>query len=127
MVSGFFTSPCDHSRILSGLAKEIRIPVVALSQLSRQATKHEGPPRLSDLRESGAIEQDADVVLFLHDMRSDQGEDSSFGVSGYFRDILLKVGKQRNGPRGEIDLVFDTAITRFFPKQPGQFEYDERA
>ena len=111
---------------LKALAKEMRIPVVALSQLSRQATKHEGPPRLSDLRESGAIEQDADVVLFLHDSQSDSGEEGSFGMSGYFRDVLLKIGKQRNGPRGEIDLVFDTAITRFFPKQPGQYEYDDR-
>jgi replicative DNA helicase len=111
---------------LKALAKEMRIPVVALSQLSRQATKHEGPPRLSDLRESGAIEQDADVVLFLHDSQSDSGEEGSFGMSGYFRDVLLKIGKQRNGPRGEIDLVFDTAITRFFPKQPGQYENDDR-
>jgi len=111
---------------LKALAKELKIPVIALSQLSRQATKHEGPPRLSDLRESGAIEQDADVVLFLHDSRSDGSEDGTFGMSGYFRDVLLKVGKQRNGPRGEIDLVFDTAITRFFPKQPGQYEFDDK-
>ncbi len=111
---------------LKALAKEIRIPVVALSQLSRQATRHEGPPRLSDLRESGAIEQDADVVLFLHDMKSDSDDEPSMGMSGYFRDVLLKIGKQRNGPRGDIDLVFDTAITRFFPRQPNQYEYNDQ-
>ena len=101
---------------MKALSKELRIPVIALSQLSRRAVAHEGPPRLSDLRESGAIEQDADVVLFLHDEGSDEAREDYGFESRWLRDILLKVGKQRNGPRGEIHLVFDSAITRFFPR-----------
>lgn len=100
---------------LKALAKELRVPVIALSQLSRRAANREGPPRLSDLRESGAIEQDADLVLFLHDPTLEAGPDEMEPLEdSLFREILLRIGKQRNGPRGNIRLVFDTAISRFF-------------
>jgi replicative DNA helicase len=75
-----------------------------------------GAPKLSDLRESGAIEQDADVVLFLHDRTQSEEEQDGSRVDDMYREIKLIIGKQRNGPRGIIDLVFDTAISRFFPK-----------
>lgn len=99
---------------LKALAKDLDVPVIALSQLSRRAVSHEGParlPRLSDLRESGAIEQDADLVLFLHE----DGGEEAYADRSYPRDrsIKLVIGKQRNGPRGEIDLVFQTELGRF--------------
>lgn len=102
---------------LKALAKELEVPVIALSQLSRRAVAHEGSPRLSDLRESGAIEQDADVVLFLHDEGSDEGREEYGFESRGMRDTLLKIGKQRNGPRGEIHLLFDAPITRFYQRE----------
>jgi len=100
---------------LKALAKELNLPVIALSQLNRRAADRTGPPKLNDLRESGAIEQDADVVLFLHD--PDQTAEEQQGMprtDDMFRQIKLIIGKQRNGPRAVIDLVFDTAIYRFF-------------
>jgi replicative DNA helicase len=101
---------------LKALAKELRLPVIALSQLSRRTVNRGGAPKLSDLRESGAIEQDADVVLFLHDRTQSEEEQDGSRVDDMYREIKLIIGKQRNGPRGIIDLVFDTAISRFFPK-----------
>ncbi len=101
---------------LKALAKELNLPVIALSQLSRKAVSRGGPPKLSDLRESGAIEQDADVVLFLHDRSHNEEETEIQAIDEMYREIKLIIGKQRNGPRGVIDLVFDTAISRFFPK-----------
>lgn len=110
---------------LKSLAKEMHIPVMALSQLSRLAANRSGPPRLSDLRESGAIEQDADLVLFLHrnDDKSDN-EDENVDINN--RLTTLKIGKQRNGPQGLlIKLNFNTAITRFFPLGPDDYgDYD---
>lgn len=91
------------SRSLKSLARELSIPVVALSQLSRQVEQREGKrPMLSDLRESGAIEQDADVVIFLH--RSDDTNENLLEV------ILAK---QRNGPVGSLKLHFHRSIARF--------------
>lgn len=104
---------------LKALAKEMHIPVMALSQLSRVAANRSGPPRLSDLRESGAIEQDADLVLFLHrhEDESDGNEDESVDLNN--RLTTLKIGKQRNGPQGlHIKLNFNTGITRFFALGP---------
>jgi replicative DNA helicase len=100
------------SRSLKGLAKELDVPVVALSQLSRQAEQREGPPKLSDLRESGAIEQDADAVLFLHQpekAKKDFPEEEE-GMEGMAQ---LIIGKQRNGPTGIINLVFVRKYIRF--------------
>ncbi len=92
----------EISRALKSLAGELSVPVLALSQLSRQAAG-DGPPQLSHLRESGAIEQDADAVLFMH--RTEQG--------GGFHHINLIVAKNRNGPLGSIPVVFDATTQRF--------------
>lgn len=99
------------SRGLKSIAKELNIPVLALSQLSRAPEQHGGgAPQLWHLRESGSIEQDADVVIFLYRERPGaDGEDSkALGAKTH-----LIVGKQRNGPTGEIDLVFLKPFVRF--------------
>src|SRR5215831_11336908 len=108
----------EISRSLKALAKELDLPILALSQLNRKVEERKGGrPMLSDLRESGAIEQDADVVLFIH--RDDDGddEDGGGGAPGYGRagavPVELIVAKQRNGPTGTIDLVFLSEFTRF--------------
>ena len=100
------------TRALKALAKELDIPVVALSQLSR-AVEHRGGdrrPMLSDLRESGSIEQDADVVLFIHRPEVYEGEDSENKGKAE-----LMIGKQRNGPTGSVHLTFIDECTRFEP------------
>ncbi len=107
---------------LKALAKEMKIPVMALSQLNRQVMNRSGPPRLSDIRESGAIEQDADLVLFLHrdKGKSDDSEDENVDLDN--RLTMLKIGKQRNGPQGMlIKLNFNTSTTRFFPIGPDEY------
>ncbi len=108
---------------LKALAKEMKLPVMALSQLSRMATKRSGPPRLSDLRESGAIEQDADLVMFLHQpgMHADTDGEFEDHLDRLRIETMLKIGKQRNGPLGIVNLIFHSDITRFFPE-----EKDER-
>ena len=101
------------SRSLKGLAKELHVPIVALSQLSRAPeTRSDHRPQLSDLRESGALEQDADVVMFIYrqeQYRDDDGQPEQ-GVEGVAEII---VGKQRNGPTGTIKLAFIKEHTRF--------------
>lgn len=101
------------SRSLKGLAKELRVPVLALSQLSRAPEQRRGDhkPQLSDLRESGSIEQDADVVLFIYreDLYNRDREDGQEG-SG-IADIII--GKQRNGPTGTVRLAFIDEWTKF--------------
>ena len=99
----------DISRGLKALARELGIPVMALSQLSRQTEAREkGEPRLSDLREAGAIEQDADVVIFLY--RDGERSDDA-GVTG--EAINFNVAKHRNGPTGSGQLWFRKEETRF--------------
>jgi replicative DNA helicase len=95
------------------LALELEIPVLCLSQLNRESVK-EGTrrPRLSDLRDSGAIEQDSDVVLFLHDPNK-KSESPAPGYEPEHKDIELIVAKQRQGPIGTIQLRFDGATQRF--------------
>jgi replicative DNA helicase len=100
----------EISRGLKALARELKVPVLALSQLSRQPEMRESKePRLSDLRESGSIEQDADLVMFLWREKERSGEDQS--ADGEV--VKLKLAKHRNGPTGEIDLWFRKAQTRF--------------
>ncbi len=97
----------EISRSLKSLAKELDIPVLALSQLSRAVESRGGRPRLSDLRDSGSIEQDADVVMFIH--REDKGKDESEKTN--IAEILIE--KHRNGPTGKIELYFDEKTTTF--------------
>jgi replicative DNA helicase len=108
----------EISRGLKGLARELDIPVIALSQLSRQPEmRNEKEPRLSDLRESGAIEQDADLVLFLWREAERQGETHGEDQE----EIKLKLAKHRNGPTGEIVLEFRKRQTRFVSSTAGRF------
>lgn len=97
----------EISRSLKALAKEFNVPVLALSQLSRAVESRGGRPRLSDLRDSGSIEQDADVVMFIH--REDKGKDESEKTN--IAEILIE--KHRNGPVGKVDLFFDEKTTTF--------------
>ena len=96
----------EVSRSLKALARELNLPVIALSQVRRETEGKK--PTLADLRESGSIEQDADVVIFIHteDLRAEQRE--------------ISVAKQRNGPVGDIQLAFLARYTKFEPLERGQ-------
>jgi replicative DNA helicase len=99
------------SRYLKALARELNIPVVVLSQLNRSPEgRTDNRPRMSDLRESGSIEQDADVVMLLH--RDDYYHR---GDADYIENnkAELIIAKQRNGPTGNVELVFVEKYTRF--------------
>jgi len=97
----------EISRGLKALAKETQTPVIALSQLRRAAEdRKDGRPQLSDLRESGAIEQDADVIAFIHRPPKEDSPERS-------AEAELIIGKQRNGPVGGIPLIFLGQYTRF--------------
>jgi replicative DNA helicase len=96
------------SRSLKGLAKELHVPVLALSQLSRAPeARTEKRPQLSDLRESGAIEQDADIVMFIYREEEYKPTEENRGIA----EIII--GKQRNGPTGTIKFAFLREFTRF--------------
>ena len=100
----------EISRGLKALARELAVPVIALSQLSRQPEMRESKePRLSDRRESGAIEQDADLVLFLWRDKERGSDDQE--TDGEV--VNLKLAKHRNGPTGEVQLWFKKRQTRF--------------
>ena len=103
----------DISRSLKALARELEVPVMALSQLSRASEQRGGDrkPILSDLRDSGAIEQDADVVLFIHRPEMYNREDAEGRSLDGVAELL--VAKHRNGPTGSVDLHFEKSITRF--------------
>ncbi|MEG2212624.1 MAG: replicative DNA helicase [Clostridiales bacterium] len=105
----------EISRGLKAMAKELEVPVLALSQLSRLADRANEPPSLSHLRESGALEQDADVVMLLHKTKNEQvGEDDEpvdMGNSGEV--VTVSVAKHRNGPTGDVELLFLKDYTSF--------------
>jgi len=108
------------ARRLKGLARELRIPVLCLAQLNRQVeATRDTVPRLSHLRESGAIEQDADVVLFVH-RESVPGKTEGFRLGEVSRII---VAKQRAGATGDIELVWQPEYTRFVSKATHRQEY----
>lgn len=105
----------EVSAISSGikaLAKELKLPIVVLAQLNREVEKTKGTPQLSHLRESGAIEQDADVVAFLHRDRDEQSENSPDAkIKGLPSQLII--GKNRNGETGKVDLLFFPHLMRF--------------
>jgi replicative DNA helicase len=104
----------DISSGIKALAKELNVPVIVLSQLNREVERDRREPRLSDLRESGAIEQDADLVgLLYRPVAGNDEEGASAGHEGDALPISLLIAKQRNGPTGEVSLTFLRSITRF--------------
>ncbi|OHA81519.1 MAG: replicative DNA helicase [Candidatus Yonathbacteria bacterium RIFCSPHIGHO2_01_FULL_51_10] len=105
----------EISRALKGLAKELSVPVLALSQLSRAVEQRRDRPRLSDLRDSGSIEQDADVVMFIH--RDDKMNQNSDRPN--IAEILIE--KHRNGPTGKTELYFDERQATFLTIEGGEY------
>jgi replicative DNA helicase len=105
----------DISNGIKALAKELNVPVIVLSQLNRELEREKNrKPRLSDLRESGAIEQDADVVGLLYKPSNDDEESgSSAGSEDEAIPLSLYLAKQRNGPTGDVHLTFIKSYTRF--------------
>jgi replicative DNA helicase len=104
----------EISRSLKHLARELEIPVIALSQLSRAVESRGGKPRLSDLRDSGSIEQDADVVMFIHREANEDG-------GGKKQEAEILIEKHRNGPTGMVKLYFDQQKTTFMSMDKNDF------
>ena len=110
----------EISRSLKNLARELEVPVLALSQLSRALEQRGGKPRLSDLRDSGSIEQDADVVMFIH-READQD------AGGRKEEAEILIEKHRNGPTGTVKLFFDSKKTTFMSMDKADFGGFEEA
>ena len=113
----------EISRGLKAMAKEL-VPVLALSQLSRLADRSNEPPNLSHLRESGALEQDADVVILLHANKDNQAHDENgdelseeakakMKVDQESIMVKVMVAKHRNGPTGDVDMIFVRPFTLY--------------
>jgi replicative DNA helicase len=119
------TEVADISRSLKQLAKELKVPVVALSQLNRKVDDRPGKkPVMSDLRESGAIEQDADVIVFIARQEKqglEEGQTGGYEDAGP-ADIII--GKQRNGPTGDFKVTFLGRYTRFENYAPDSWAGD---
>lgn len=108
----------EISRSLKELAKELDVPVLALSQLSRQAESSKEPPGLAHLRESGALEQDADVVIMLHRPKAagegeGQEDEENWKTSSQGEQVQVIVAKHRNGPTGTVEMLFIKQYTSF--------------
>jgi len=112
----------EISRSLKALARELDVPIIALSQLSRGIEQRKGKdkePKLSDLRESGAIEQDADVVMFVHrERRIEEAEGEDGPDPNALEEAEVIIGKQRNGPIGKVKMLYLGAFTRFETLRP---------
>ena len=114
------------ARRLKGIARELEVPLLCLSQLNRQAEdSKDHRPRLSHLRESGAIEQDADVVMFVHREEYYHRGDEKAQFAGQAEIIIAK---QRNGPIGDVELTWEADFTRFSDRAPERHnEFDDYA
>jgi hypothetical protein len=109
------------SRGVKALARELNVPIVCLSQLNRAAEQREGNrPRMSDLRESGSIEQDADVIMLLHREEYYHKDDPSWAQENPDRVGVAEIiiAKQRNGPTGVVKLAWNSDYTRFMNFDP---------
>jgi replicative DNA helicase len=106
----------EISRSLKMLARELDVPVIALSQLSRAVEARGGEPRLSDLRDSGSIEQDADVVMFIHSDDAYKPKDERTNIK------KIIIAKHRNGATGDVELYFDNAKTTFMTIEKNSFD-----
>jgi len=114
------------SRSLKKLARELSVPVIALSQLSRAVERRESKrPMLSDLRESGAIEQDADVVMFIYreDYYNRPEDKAHVTGQGAGADAEVIIAKQRHGPPGTVTVSFNKAYASFYPRTPEEAPY----
>jgi replicative DNA helicase len=107
----------EISRSLKNLARELDVPVLALSQLSRAIEQRGGKPKLSDLRDSGSIEQDADVVMFIH--REDKSNRVDEADKTNIAEILIE--KHRNGATGKVDLFFNEKKATFQNLEKAEF------
>src|SRR4029077_7443379 len=104
----------DISNGIKALAKELKVPIIVLSQLNREMERDKNrKPRLSDLRESGAIEQDADVVGLLYKPSGADEDDAVGSEDQEAIPLILLIAKQRNGPTGDVNLTFLKPFTRF--------------
>jgi replicative DNA helicase len=103
----------EISRGIKALAKELKIPIIILAQLNRRSEENKGEPALHNLRESGAIEQDADVVLLLHRPDAQKDQDGNEQPVGPIIPYVLNIAKQRNGPTDRLEILFHAPYTRF--------------